>query len=141
MRAALLPLLALTLITLTALPAPAADNAKTTAAIKAAENFLLLLDTGQYAQSWDEAASLFRQQMPKEAWVRQVSGLLSSVGTVKNRSITSAEYRTQLPGAPDGEYVVIEYRSSFANKQQAVETITPMLDKDGQWRVSGYFLK
>ena len=23
----------------------------------------------------------------------------------------------------------------------AVETITPMLDPDGQWRVSGYFIK
>ncbi|MGB5422961.1 MAG: DUF4019 domain-containing protein [Desulfobacterales bacterium] len=27
------------------------------------------------------------------------------------------------------------------NKASAVETITPMLDKDGQWRVSGYYIK
>ena len=27
------------------------------------------------------------------------------------------------------------------NKASAVETITPMLDKDGKWRVSGYFMK
>ncbi|MEJ2473814.1 MAG: DUF4019 domain-containing protein [Desulfobacterales bacterium] len=27
------------------------------------------------------------------------------------------------------------------NKTAAVETITPMLDKDGQWRVSGYYIK
>lgn len=141
MKTALIHVLALTLFSLTALPAPAADNPKTTAAIKAAENFLLLLDTGQYAQSWDAAASLFRQQVPKEAWVQQVSGLLSSVGMVKNRAITGAEYLTQLPGAPDGEYVVIQYRSSFANKEKATETITPMRDKDGQWRVSGYYLK
>ena len=45
------------------------------------------------------------------------------------------------PGAPDGEYVVIQYEASFENKASAVETITPMLDKDGQWRVSGYFMK
>ena len=133
--------LALTLFFLVAIPATAADNARTTAAIKAAESFLLLLDTGQYGQSWDSAASLFKKQVPKETWIQQVSGLLPEVGMVKNRSITSAEDTTQLPGAPDGEYVVIQYRSSFTNKERAIETVTSMLDQDGQWRVSGYFLK
>lgn len=141
MKALLLPLLALSLIAFAPSPAPAADDARTAAAIRAAENFLLLLDTGQYGQSWDSAASLFKVQVPKELWVQQVSGLLPAFGMISNRSITSAEYKTQLPGAPDGEYVVIQYRSSFAHKESATETVTPMLDKDGQWRVSGYFVK
>lgn len=141
MNAARFHLLALTLFILVASPAMAADDARTTAAIRAAESFLLLLDTGQYGQSWDSAASLFKKQIPKESWMQQVSGLLPAVGMVKNRIITSAEFRTELPGAPDGEYVVIQYRSSFANKESAIETVTPMLDQDGQWRVSGYFLK
>ncbi|HWN92533.1 MAG TPA: DUF4019 domain-containing protein, partial [Verrucomicrobiae bacterium] len=46
-----------------------------------------------------------------------------------------------LPGAPDGEYVVIQYETAFENKASAVETITPMLDKDGSWRISGYYIK
>ena len=48
---------------------------------------------------------------------------------------------TKLPGAPDGEYVVIQYKSAFANQPTAIETIVPMLDKDGKWHVSGYFIK
>jgi hypothetical protein len=36
---------------------------------------------------------------------------------------------------------VIQYDSVFANKASAVETITPMLDADGVWRVSGYYIK
>ncbi len=48
---------------------------------------------------------------------------------------------TSLPGAPDGEYVVIQIQTSFENKKSAVETITPMLDKDGRWRVSGYQIR
>ena len=48
---------------------------------------------------------------------------------------------TSLPGAPDGEYVVIQFEASFGNKRASVETVTPMLDKDGQWRVSGYYIK
>jgi hypothetical protein len=45
-----------------------------------------------------------------------------------------------LPGAPDGEYVVIQFESSFEKKKSAVETVTPMLEKDGKWRVSGYYI-
>jgi hypothetical protein len=45
------------------------------------------------------------------------------------------------PGAPDGKYVVIRYETSFRNKKAATETVTPMLDADGRWRVSGYFIK
>ncbi len=30
---------------------------------------------------------------------------------------------------------------SFENKTDAIETVTPILDKDGIWRVSGYYIK
>jgi hypothetical protein len=63
------------------------------------------------------------------------------LGKVISRKLQSAQFTKSLPGAPDGQYVVIRYDTSFSNKQSAVETITPMLDKDGQWRVSGYFIK
>jgi hypothetical protein len=37
--------------------------------------------------------------------------------------------------------VVITFETAFENKASAVETVTPMLEKDGKWRVSGYFIK
>ncbi len=43
-------------------------------------------------------------------------------------------------GAPDWEYVVLQFLADIENKAQAVETITPMLD-EGQWRVSGYYIR
>ena len=58
-----------------------------------------------------------------------------------SRELLSAQHMTSLPGAPDGDYVVIQFKTSFANKKSAVETVTPMLEKDGVWRVSGYFIK
>jgi hypothetical protein len=63
------------------------------------------------------------------------------LGKVKSRQLMSRKYTKTLPGAPDGEYVVIQYKSSFENKKVAIETVTPMLDKDGNWRVSGYYIK
>ena len=37
--------------------------------------------------------------------------------------------------------ILIQFSTAFANKASAVETVTPMLDDDGEWRVSGYFVK
>ena len=48
---------------------------------------------------------------------------------------------TDIPDAPEGEYVVIQFDTVFENKKEAIETITPMLDPDGKWRVAVYFIK
>jgi hypothetical protein len=63
------------------------------------------------------------------------------LGKVLSRTLKSATYATSLPGAPDGEYVVVKFDTSFEKKQSAIETVTPMKDPDGRWRVSGYFIK
>ncbi|MCH8217005.1 MAG: DUF4019 domain-containing protein [Planctomycetes bacterium] len=34
--------------------------------------------------------------------------------------------------------MVIQYDASFEGKKVATETVTPVLDSDGVWRVSGY---
>lgn len=120
--------------------ASAADP-KTADAILASEEFLLLVDTNQYAKSWDVASSFFKNQVPKETWVKQISSLRPAFGKVTNRLILGAQHVNELPGAPDGQYVVIQYNTSFENKRKAVETVTPMLDKDGKWRVSGYYIQ
>lgn len=57
------------------------------------------------------------------------------------RKLTAAQYLTEVPDAPKGEYVMIQFNTSFANKKSVVETVTPMLDKDGKWRVIVYFIK
>jgi len=111
------------------------------AALAEAKIWLGLVDEGYYGTSWQQCAMLFRDAVTKEGWVRQVSGVRGPLGALKQRSLRSAQYATSLPGAPDGEYVVIQYQASFEHKADAVETVTPMLDKDGKWRVSGYYIK
>ena len=46
-----------------------------------------------------------------------------------------------LPGAPDGEYVIQQYASAFENKKEAMESVVLMKEKDGTWKVVGYFIK
>ena len=110
-------------------------------AIEIAEHWLLLIDSEKYEESWIEAAELFREAIPKENWISSVQNARSSFGKYLKRDLKSATYTKTLPGAPDGEYIVIQFDAKFGKKEKAVETITPMKDTDGKWRVSGYFIK
>jgi hypothetical protein len=126
---------------LTVMAAAGGSPEKEEAAVASAERWLALVDQGKYAESWKEAASLFRDVVNKRQWEQSVQGVRKPLGKLVNRKIKTKTYRTSLPGAPDGEYVVIEFESSFEKKKSAVETVTPMMDKDGKWHVSGYYLK
>ncbi len=111
------------------------------AAIKSAESWLALVDAGEYDESWNEAAAYFRSAVKKDDWVASLGAVRSPLGTTVSRSLKGATYVTELPGAPDGEYVVIQFETAFSKKGSSVETITPMKDEDGRWRVSGYFIR
>ncbi len=124
-----------------AVAATAADPQKEMAAVSAAEKWLALIDEGKYADSWKEAATFFRNAVPQNQWEQSLVATRKPLGKVLSRSVVAKNYATSLPGAPDGQYVVIRFETSFENKKQAVETVTPMMDPDGKWRVSGYYIK
>jgi len=63
------------------------------------------------------------------------------LGKVISRWVMSKTPTKNVPGGPDGEYVIIQFKTSFENKADSIETVTPMLDKDGARRVSGYYIK
>jgi len=106
-----------------------------------AETWLELVDSERYDESWDEAASLIRNAVTKEDWAQSIRGARAPLGKLVSRTVKSRTYTETLPGAPDGHYVVIQFETTFENKKSAVETVTPMKDSDGQWRVSGYYIK
>lgn len=108
---------------------------------QAAESWLGLVDAGKYAESWDEAAQLFKAAVTKDQWQSALEKVRTPLGKGLSRTLSSATYTKTLPNAPEGEYVVIKYDTAFEHKQGAVETVVPMMDKDGKWRVSGYFIK
>ena len=108
---------------------------------KSALAWLAMLDAGAYQASWGEAASLLRGAISKEDFEKSMVGARQPLGRMVWRKVKSRTYRESLPGAPDGKYVVLEFDTSFENKKTAVETVTPMQEPDGTFRVSGYFIK
>lgn len=125
------------------LPALAlADTAnKKSVAIASAEAWLKLVDEGRFADSWKEASQYFKAAVTQDQWKKSMQGVRQPLGATLSRTFKSCHYATSLPGAPDGEYVVIQYTTEFENKKSSIETVTPMLDKDGKWRVSGYYIR
>lgn len=111
------------------------------AAVKAAEQWLAMVDAGQYAESWQAAAPYFQNAISSEQWQAALTSARTPLGALVSRTQASGVAHTSLPGAPDGKYFVIQYRTTFANKQNAVETVTPMQGPDGTWKVSGYYIK
>ncbi len=138
MKSFLLPAATALLLAL-ALSAKADDQ--TAPAVKAAEAWLSLVDSGDYAASWKEAAPVFKEAVSQAQWEAAVKSVRSPLGKLESRELMGAKFTTTLPGAPDGEYVVIQFKAKFAQKAEAVETVTPMKDPEGAWRVSGYFIR
>jgi hypothetical protein len=107
----------------------------------AAESWLGVVDNGKYAESWNQAAAYFKAAVTQDQWQKMLTTTRTPLGKMLSRKLKSATYTRTLPGAPDGEYVILQFESSFEHKSSAIETVTPMLDQDGRWRVSGYFIK
>jgi hypothetical protein len=120
-------------------PDPAAQKQK--AAQQAALSWLALVDSGKYDESWEHAAQMLKDLVDKSQFAASVENARLPLARLVSRKLRGATYTRTLPGAPDGEYVVLQYNSSFENLTSAVETVTPALDKDGKWRVSGYYVR
>jgi hypothetical protein len=118
-----------------------ASEEKESMAITAAHAWLALVDEGKFGESWESASTYFKNSVPKAKWDQMLNAARTPLGSLVARKLKSAKFTESLPGAPDGEYVVIRFSTSFEKKQSAIETITPMFDSDGVWRVSGYFIK
>jgi hypothetical protein len=126
---------------ITALSAMGAEELDTAPAMTAAQAWLTHVDAGRYGDSWDESAAFFRESIPKVQWQTALDKVRAPLGAMVTRKIRKATYSRTLPNAPEGEYVVIEFDTRFENLPQSTETATSMREKDGSWKIAGYFIK
>ena len=103
-------------------------------------SWMKLIDSARYVDSWREASTYFRLRVPQKQWVNMVQSVREPLGALISRKQRSISFVTTLPGAPDGNYAVIVFDSSFKNKASAVETLTVMAAGD-QWRTAGYLIR
>lgn len=138
----LLPGLVLPLM-LVALPARAQDSTDTAAHVKAARAaamaWLALLDARDFDASWEAAASSFRQAVTAPGWRQALTNAYAAFDTLTTRTYMGGKYLTNIPNAPPGEYVVMQFSSTFG-EAHAIETVTFIREGDA-WKAAGYFVK
>ena len=129
-------------VNLAAQQPPAADphTQEEVAAERQALGFLGYLDHGRFADSYAYTGMLIRTQVDRDSFSSQVEKARAGTGALISRELMDASYTDSVPGAPQGQYVILHYHASFASRQDAVETLTLALAK-GYWRVSGYYIK
>jgi hypothetical protein len=138
--------LALGLLALTALPylasapsqspAPTATSATTNAeVVDAARQWLVLGDQGRWEDGYRATGSSFRTANTAQVWASVSEQVRVPLGALISRDFLSQQY---LPAPPNG-FEMVKFRTRFANKAQAIETVT-LEREDGGWHVVGVII-
>lgn len=98
-------------------------------------------DRGNAAQSWKNAGRQFRNAITVEEWGGSLKEVRAPLGSLSQRAQIGTQFHKNIPGAPDGEYAIVLFRTTFAKKLNSRETVTLELEPDGAWRVIGYLIQ
>jgi hypothetical protein len=105
-----------------------------------AEIWLKLIDDGKADESRNLTSTFFQSAVSQAQWATSLKTYREPLGNTISRKLLSSQRTNQMAGAPDGDYMVMQFTSSFANKNSAVETVT-CAREDGHWKPSGYYVK
>ena len=109
--------------------------------VLAAAEFLFLVDTEEYGESWEVSSAVLQKMLTQQAWSEKISELRTFLGPVVERVQNNITYTDDATDVPTGEYVVMTFVSKFELRERVTETITLLLGDDNRWQVVGYFLK
>ena len=88
--------------------APDADAARVVA-----ESWVAILDSAEYERSWEALSEKLRQKVSRKAWATDMRKLRDPLGALQKRSLIGTRYVRDLPEALPGEYIVVQYSSSY----------------------------
>jgi DNA-binding CsgD family transcriptional regulator len=115
--------------------ATAAVPVAQTEVVRAARDWLVLHDEGRWRESWEATSASFRKLNSVTRWTEVAQKVRPPLGAVTSRVAITQE---QVPAPPAGVQVV-KFRTSFANKADAVETVS-LAREDGAWKVVGIYI-
>jgi hypothetical protein len=119
----------------------AAQDPRASLVQETARAWLAYTDRGDAGQSWKNAGKQFRNAITAERWAESLRAARLPLGALSQRAQLGTQFRKNIPGAPDGEYAIVLFRTTFAKKMDARETLTLEHEPDGAWRVIGYLIQ
>jgi Protein of unknown function (DUF4019) len=105
-------------------------------AATAGQKWLSLVDDQKNEESWNQASSMFRSEVTQAQWVAALKRSREPLGSLVSRTPSRVQFSKSLRGAPDGDYAIIHFTTSFTNKS-ATERLT-LVKEDGRWQMAAY---
>jgi len=106
-----------------------------------AREWLMLTDAGDAQAAWQAAGKKFQAAMTPEQWTQALAAQRGPFGTLIQRALNASDFRRTFPNQPSGDYALLQFRSTFANRSVVLESISLEREGDGRWRVVGYALR
>ena len=106
--------------------------------LKAANEFLAVMDAGTFGQLYDMSASWAKQKTTRGKTSQTHQKIRDSFGKAVQRTLYRAHQIDQDPNLPKGRYAVVLYKSRFERQPVLWEALVLNVDTDGQWRVITY---
>jgi len=107
----------------------------------AIEHWLALIDKEKYAESWEAASPLLREQFTKPQWERAMETMRKPLGKNISRTEIGSEFPPRRPGNFNWRHVSFYYASVFEHQASATEALVLAREGKQAWRVSGYSIK
>lgn len=106
-----------------------------------ARSWLGLVDSGKYKESWENLSSLLKAKTSEAEWIKSMIAIRVPRGTVNARYIATAGATKALSGFPEGDYVVLQFYTTFTEKGLALETVILAKTSNEAWQVTEYAIK
>src|SRR2546430_17141697 len=91
------------------------------AARNTALNWLAMVDAGEYVKAWTAYPPRIKSGGLQQAFLGRMRERRFPLGHPRSRKFMKVTHTHRLNGAPDGDYQIIAFKSSFDRKATAVE--------------------
>ena len=119
----------------------AAQDPQVSEARRVALEWLTVVDADNATASYAATADKFRKAMTQEQWATALSQARAQFGAVQRRAFAGAQRGEEIANKPEGDFLVLYFRTGFAKRDAVMEQVTTERDPDGKWRIIGYSLR
>lgn len=103
-------------------------------------DWIALIDAGRYFQSWQYAGDYFKQNIEAAAWNQVLQATRGELGGVASRELVAFGRKSSIEGMPDGDYLLLKFRTLFAEEEQRHELLF-LVEHRESLKVVGYYIQ
>jgi hypothetical protein len=110
------------------------------AALRVATAWTEKIDAEQFGEAWESASPRLKSALSKPEWIKAMQAVRSREGKIQSRALQGTELGPS-ENSDRPQLVVVRFRSATQEGASVAESVTTRLESDGEWRVSGYFIR